>query len=75
MTDSDSDSSTVTSYYGTAKRPEADMPQNFNLLQLGDPLGLGATTKGFKIKDWILEWMKNLPKKKWPNFVVSSDIL
>ncbi|XP_072032619.1 amino acid transporter heavy chain SLC3A1-like [Amphiura filiformis] len=72
MTDSDSNASVVSSYYGTVTRPEADMPQNFNLLNLGDPLGEGATTKGSDIRRWIEEWNDNMPDKKWPNFMIGN---
>ena len=65
----------VNTYYGTAKQPEADMPQNFNLVKLGDPLGLGTPTTGNMIRTLVDEWMDNMPEKKWPNFVVSLNKL
>ena len=71
MSDSDSNSTYAKRYYGTAELPEVDMPQNFNLMKLGDALGEGGTTPGRKIEKLIKKWMTDLPEKKWPNFVVS----
>ncbi len=75
LTDSISNSSVATSYYGTSKQPEADMPQNFNLVKLGDPMGSGIPSTGNMVSQLIDEWMDILPDKKWPNFVVSLENL
>ncbi|XP_072032618.1 alpha-glucosidase-like [Amphiura filiformis] len=72
LTDSMSNTSYVSTYYGTSKQPEADMPQNFNLVKLGDPLGRNAPTTGNEVKALIDEWMDNMPEKKWPNFVMGN---
>ncbi|MBN3320190.1 SLC31 protein, partial [Atractosteus spatula] len=53
-------------YYGTPLVKEADFPFNFYLIDLPDNLsGNGA----FKLVDL---WMSNMPKGKWPNWVVGN---
>uniref|UniRef100_A0A3B1KAR1 Amino acid transporter heavy chain SLC3A1 n=1 Tax=Astyanax mexicanus TaxID=7994 RepID=A0A3B1KAR1_ASTMX len=53
-------------YYGTDFVKEADFPFNFYLLDL--PEGLS----GFRAKELVELWMSNMPKGKWPNWVVGN---
>lgn len=52
-------------YYGTSFVKEADIPFNFYLLDLPDGLS------GSRAKELVELWMSNMPKGKWPNWVVS----
>ncbi len=42
----------------------ADMPFNFNLIYLNNTCG------GSCVHDLVDRWMRNMPDRKWPNFVV-----
>lgn len=53
-------------YYGTNFVKEADFPFNFYLLDLPDGLS------GLRAKELVELWMSNMPKGKWPNWVVSG---
>ncbi|XP_022090707.1 uncharacterized protein LOC110979322 [Acanthaster planci] len=77
ITDSDSNSSYARTYYGTEEDPEVDLPMNLNLVNLGDvnggwsgtTIGTGYTT-GLEVYEMVQEWMDNLPKGKWPSFML-----
>ena len=77
LSDSDSNATYARTYYGTEEDPEVDLPMNFNLLELGDVNGgwSGTTigtdfTTGLEVYELVREWMENLPKGKWPSFMV-----
>ncbi|XP_017319442.1 neutral and basic amino acid transport protein rBAT [Ictalurus punctatus] len=53
-------------YYGTHFVKEADFPFNFYLLDLPDGLS------GLRAKELVELWMSNMPKGKWPNWVVGN---
>uniref|UniRef100_A0A4W4EU64 Amino acid transporter heavy chain SLC3A1 n=1 Tax=Electrophorus electricus TaxID=8005 RepID=A0A4W4EU64_ELEEL len=53
-------------YYGTRFAKEADFPFNFYLLDL--PTGLS----GVRAKELVNLWMSNMPRGKWPNWVVGN---
>ena len=79
MSDSDSNSSYARTYYGTQDNPEVDLPMNFNLLKLGDVNGGWSDstrgtdyTTGDEVYEMIKDWLDNLPKGKWPRFMVTS---
>lgn len=55
-------------YYGTSYVTESDFPFNFYLLYLPDDLS------GNQAKRLVNLWMSNMPKGKWPNWVVSDQI-
>ncbi len=55
-------------YYGTSYVTESDFPFNFYLLYLPDDLS------GDQAKRLVHLWMSNMPKGKWPNWVVSDQI-
>ena len=54
-------------YYGTPLVRESDFPFNFYLLYLPQ------NTSGLWVKDLVHLWMANMPKGKWPNWVVSQE--
>ena len=45
----------------------ADAPFNFNLLSLSS-----SSMQGEVIRQKVGFWLKNMPKEKWPNWVVSE---
>ncbi|KAA8583587.1 neutral and basic amino acid transport protein rBAT isoform X2 [Etheostoma spectabile] len=53
-------------YYGTPLVRESDFPFNFYLLYLPQ------NTSGLWVKDLVHLWMANMPKGKWPNWVVGN---
>ncbi|KTG03752.1 hypothetical protein cypCar_00030933 [Cyprinus carpio] len=53
-------------YYGTSYVTESDFPFNFYLLYLPDDLS------GNQAKSLVHLWMSNMPKGKWPNWVVGN---
>ncbi|XP_046720973.1 neutral and basic amino acid transport protein rBAT [Silurus meridionalis] len=53
-------------YYGTNFATEANFPFNFYLLDLPDGLS------GLRAKELVELWMSNMPKGKWPNWVVGN---
>lgn len=55
-------------YYGTNYAIESDFPFNFYLLYLPDDLS------GNQAKGLVNLWMSNMPKGKWPNWVVSDQM-
>ena len=64
ITDSSTNSTYAQTYYGTSSDPEADLPMNFNLLDIGDPEGNGGTVTGRQIETHIKEWMDNMDDRK-----------
>lgn len=52
-------------YYGTPLITESDFPFNFYLLDLPH------NTSGWWAKHLVNLWMANMPRGKWPNWVVS----
>ncbi|XP_030051663.1 LOW QUALITY PROTEIN: amino acid transporter heavy chain SLC3A1 [Microcaecilia unicolor] len=53
-------------YYGTSFIQEADFPFNFYFLELNKEIS------GNSISSLVELWMKNMPKGKWPTWVVGS---
>ncbi|XP_076830310.1 amino acid transporter heavy chain SLC3A1 [Brachyhypopomus gauderio] len=53
-------------YYGTRFAKEADFPFNFYLLDLPTSLS------GVRAKELVNLWMSNMPRGKWPNWVVGN---
>ncbi|XP_034754891.1 neutral and basic amino acid transport protein rBAT isoform X2 [Etheostoma cragini] len=53
-------------YYGTPLVRESDFPFNFYLLYLPQ------NASGLWVKDLVHLWMANMPKGKWPNWVVGN---
>ncbi|XP_029449198.1 neutral and basic amino acid transport protein rBAT [Rhinatrema bivittatum] len=53
-------------YYGTSFIQEADFPFNFYLFQLNEGIS------GDSVSSLVELWMKNMPKGKWPSWVVGS---
>lgn len=56
----------VMGYYGNDTAPGAHFP--FNFLFIHD---LNRQSDAYAVADMIKLWMKNMPKKMWPNWVVS----
>ncbi|XP_053565327.1 neutral and basic amino acid transport protein rBAT [Bombina bombina] len=54
-------------YYGNSFIQEADFPLNFNFLQLNS-----ETISGNSIFSLVDQWMKSMPKGKWPHWMVGS---
>lgn len=52
-------------YYGLSFIQEADFPFNKYFTTLD-------TLSGHTVYDVITSWMENMPKGKWPNWMVSS---
>lgn len=72
LTDSDSNTTYVQSYYGTSNDPEANLPMNFNLLEMGDPMGQGGSITGRELEALIRKWLEAMDVGNWPNFQVSG---
>ncbi|XP_065815616.1 amino acid transporter heavy chain SLC3A1 isoform X2 [Labrus bergylta] len=53
-------------YYGTPQVKESDFPFNFYLLDLPQ------NTSGLWAQHLVHLWMSNMPKGKWPNWVVGN---
>ena len=70
LTDSSSNSTYAHTYYGTSSDPEADLPMNFNLLDIGDPEGKGGNVTGRDIEMMVKDWMDEMDDKNWPTFQV-----
>ena len=60
----------VIRYYGTPLVKEADFPMNFRLIDLEKSESWTASN----IEANVMEWMLNMPKDKWPNWVVGDFI-
>ena len=54
-------------YYGTPEQPEADYPFNFGLTEL-----TSENLSGNEIYEQVVNWMKDLPSGKWPNWVIGN---
>ncbi|NXN92568.1 SLC31 protein, partial [Rhinopomastus cyanomelas] len=63
--DEKEDVEAVMMYYGTAFVQEADFPFNFNLINM-------KNLSGNSVFEAVDLWMKNMPLRKWPNWVVGS---
>ena len=56
-------------YYGTEDEPIADFPFNF---YLSNNLSSRKDVTGNHLKTLIDLWLKNMPKGKWPNWLVGN---
>ncbi|XP_054758477.1 amino acid transporter heavy chain SLC3A1-like [Lytechinus pictus] len=72
LTDSESNTSYVQSYYGTSDEEEANLPMNFNLLKMGDPMGQGGEITGRELEDLIRDWLTKMDDSNWPNFQLGN---
>lgn len=72
MTDSDANSTYLGTYYGSGDNPEADIAQNYNLIQIGDFYGDGGLTRGADIDELVRDWLNNIPDGKWPSFQLGN---
>eukprot|EP00057_Strongylocentrotus_purpuratus_P012676 XP_011667150.1 PREDICTED: neutral and basic amino acid transport protein rBAT [Strongylocentrotus purpuratus] len=72
LTDSDSNTTYVQSYYGTSNDPGANLPMNFNLLEMGDPMGQGGTITGRELEALIRKWLDVMDEGNWPNFQLGN---
>lgn len=61
---------TTMRYYGTEMTEESDFPMNF-LLITSDP---ASEWNADSMRSKILEWMRNMPSGKWPNWVVRDTL-
>ncbi|XP_071504593.1 amino acid transporter heavy chain SLC3A1-like [Diadema antillarum] len=73
LTDCGSNSTYAQSFYGTDDSPEADLPMNYNLLEIGDPSGLGGEVTGREIDTLVKSWMGSMTREgNWPNFQLGN---
>ena len=58
-------------YYGNDSYPLADFPFNFRLIE---ELHDRTDITGFTLHRLITQWLDQMPKGMWPNWVVSISI-
>jgi len=65
----DDDVNQIMRYYGNESVPLADFPFNFRLIQ---NFQCRQDLSGFSLRDTLDEWLNNMPKGKWPNWVIGN---
>lgn len=68
MVECDSLVDKVMGYYGNETAPGAHFPINFLFIH-----DLNQQSDAYAVINVIKSWMNNMPKKMWPNWVVSTD--
>ena len=61
---------TLSLYYGTKEKPEADFPFNFQMINLTQD-----TLSGIEVHRLVDDWLSNIPVGVWPNWVVGFNLL
>lgn len=72
ITDANTNTTYMGSYYGEGDNPEADLVQNYNLLHIGDSNGDGGTTSGDEIDGLLQDWLNKIPSGEWPSFQLGN---
>lgn len=57
----------IMGYYGNETIAGANFPFNFLLIQ-----DLNQQSDAYTVSSIIKSWLENMPKNRWPNWVVSS---